>query len=276
MTSLHTDLVKTPTSACRIPIFAPTRRPLAKTAWWVDTSWGHAVITGRLGQQHRDLLDAARMVAEREDWTTDGRLHLLVDPAKLRAAMGGDAVNWPLLKTWLTDLAQAIVDYHVNKPDINGYGDGFGGLLSDVRVANTTQLPITRPGAWMGGRQFMRISFGVGWSRLIADDNATRYPVRQVVALKHGFSQAVARYCLSHATVRDTVAGLMLKLDAQGELRKRRRELAADTAELAALGIIIEGDKISTERKQSPGDRKQSPGDRKQSPGETPPLSIDQ
>lgn len=263
-------MAKTPASACRIPIFLPTRRPVIKTKWTVNTSWGHAVITGRLGQQHRDLLDAARAVAEREDWTADGRLHLLVDPAKLRSVMGGDAVNWPLLKTWFTDLMQTIVDYHVIKPSI----DGFGGLVSEVVVANTTQCPTTRPGAWSEGRKFIRISFGTGWSKLIAEDSVTRYPIRQVIALQHGFSQAVARYCLSHATVKDTVEGLMSKLGDEGRTRNRRAELAGDVAGLSALGIIVDGDKISTARSQSPGARSQSPGVRSQSPGETPPLSI--
>ena len=256
--SVHSDLASTSTAACRIPIFSPTRRPQSVSSWRVETPWGWAQITGRLGQQHRDLLDAARMVAEREEWTFDGQMHLLVDPAKLRAVMGGDGVNWPLLMTWFVDLMRTIVDFHVNSQDING----FGGLVSGVVEAKTDQHPSTRPGAWAEGRRFIKISFGDGWSKLLADDCVMKYPLRHVVGLKHGFSQAVARYCLSHTQTRDTVAGLAQKLDAGGRLRVRRSELSADASGLASLGIIIDGDKITCARQQSPGARQQSPGEK--------------
>lgn len=240
MTPPLTDLVISPASASRIPIFSPTRRPQHRHVWRVDTSWGWAEITGKLGQQHRDLLDAARMVAERADWTTDGRLHLLVDPAKLRSAMGGDAVNWALLNAWFAELMQSLVKYHVNNPGI----DGVGVLLSDVASAKVQESPKTRPGAFSTGRRYLRVSFGLGWSRLLADDRQMLYPLRRVIALRHGFSQAVARYCLGHRTVNDTTTGLMLKVGAVGELRKRRRELRLDADGLLALGILVDGDVV--------------------------------
>lgn len=251
----HSDLAKTPTNACRIPIFAPTRRPLVKTSWRVETPWGWAIITGRLGQQHRDLLDAARMVAEEEQWTTDGRYHLKIDPAKLRSAMGGSAVNQQRITEWLRDLRAAEVVVYIAKLDKTM----TGGIVADV----TNSLDITplhsRAGAFASDRRYLRIDFGLGWSKLIKEDRTTQYPLRQVVALKHGFSQAVARFCLSHSTVRDTVCGLMLKLDASGRLRVRRAELTEDAAGLFGMGIIVDGDKINTTRQQSPVGRQQSP-----------------
>lgn len=49
--------IRTSTLACRVPIFAATRRP-RRTTYSVATAWGSARITGRLGQAHRDVLDA--------------------------------------------------------------------------------------------------------------------------------------------------------------------------------------------------------------------------
>lgn len=254
--SALSNLATTPTSACRIPIFAPTRRPVSITKWRVNTPWGWAVITGRLGQQHRDLLDAARMIAEAEEWTSDGRLHLKVDPARLRAAAGGDSVNNARILDWLRDLRSAEVEVHVTATGTTT----VGGILADVtKSADTTLLHGPR-GAFDGDRHYLRLDFGLGWSKLIDSDRAMRYPLKKVVALQYGFSQAVARYCLSHTTVRDTVAGLMEKVGSGGLCRHRRADLQADSAGLAALGIIINGDAIkSGERRQSPVGRRQSP-----------------
>ena len=250
------DLAQTPTNACRIPIFAPTRRPQAVSAWRVETPWGWAEITGRLGQQHRDLLDAARMVAEAEEWTSDGRLHLKVDPAKLRSALGGDATNQQRIKEWLEDLRVASVVVHVAGIDKTMRG----GVVSDVvDSADLTRLH-ARPGGFNSDRRFWRISFGLGWSKLIEDDRSTKYPLRRVVELKHGFSQAVARFCLSHRQGSDTVAGLMRKLDASGLLRHRRADLIDDREGLSGLGIEVNEDAVvSGERRQSPVRRRQSP-----------------
>lgn len=267
-------LVKTPTNACRIPIFAPTRRPMSVKSFMVSTSWGSATITGRLGQQHRDLLDAARMVAEREEETDDGRIHLLVDPAKLRSAIGGESINTNLIKSWLIDLMQAIVEVKINNPDIVV----TGGLISEV-VDATVEPPKTRAGAFREGRRYLRISFGTGWSKLISSDYSTHYPIRQVVSLKHGFSQAVARFCWSHHNVNESISSLAEKLAASGRIRDLRRNIHDDVDGLAKIGIDVDGDKITRKsaskapvewkgREQNPGGREQSPGGREQSPGE--------
>lgn len=252
---VRSNLAATPTNACRIPIFSPTRRPQVKTSWRVETSWGWAVITGRLGQQHRDLLDAARMVADEEQWTADGRYHLKVDPARLRSAMGGDSVNNARIVEWLRDMRAAEVTVHITATNKTTYG----GIVADFTDSADPTLLHGRAGTFPSERRYLRLSFGLGWSKLIEEDRTTLYPLRQVVALKHGFSQAVARFCLSHATVRDTVGGLMLKLNASGRLRVRRAELTEDAAGLMGMGIIIDGDKINTARQQSPVGRQQSP-----------------
>lgn len=249
-------LAKTPVNACRIPIFSPTRRPVAVTQWRVNTDWGWAVITGRLGQQHRDVLDAARMVAEREEWTANGCLHLMVDPARLRSALGGDAVNNRLILQWLRELRAAEIITHITATDKTTYG-GVVGEFDDARCDIALS---SRPGAFKSERRMLHIPFGKGWSKLIEDDYVMKYPLRQVVELRHGFSQAVARFCLSHVNVRDTVAGLMKKLDAHGLERHRRADLAADSEGLAALEIEVSGNHVkSGRRRQSPVERRQSP-----------------
>lgn len=233
------ELVESPTHASRIPIFAPTRRPSEVKEWRVETAWGWAVITGKLGQQHRDLLDASRMVAEREEWTADGRFHLLVDPAKLRAVLGGDATNYARIDEWFDDLMEAKIKMRIEARDTNI----LGGIVDSV-VDSAVATPNTRAGAFSEGRRYWKISFNIAWTKLVKDDLATKYPVREVVKLRYGISQAVARYCLTHKEVHESLKDLMTRLADDGRVRNRRKELAADAAGLKALGITVEGDRV--------------------------------
>ena len=234
------ELAESPTHASRIPVFAPTRRPILVQSWRVESSWGWATVTGKLGQQHRDVLDAAAMVAERSEWTTDGRLHLLVDPAKLRSVLGGDATNYDRIRGWLRDLAQAFVEMHIQARDERI----IGSLVSDV-VDSPVGVPDTRPGAKATGRRYWRVSFGIGWSRLIERDLSTRYPLPEVARLRFGISQAVARYCYTHRTVNEAIPGLAQRLGATRALRKLRQELQADSHDLARLGVPFDGERVT-------------------------------
>lgn len=252
------NLVASPIHAGRVPLFAPTVRPRAVVAWRVETSWGWAIVSGRLGQRHRDLIDAARLVAEREEWTADGRFHLLVDPAKLRAALGGDRTNYARIREWLEDLMSAKVQMRVEQRDIN-----VTGCIVDTFVDSPAAPPETRPGAFSDGRRYWRISFNEAWGALIREDLEMRYPVLKVIEMTHGISKAVARYCLGHTKVHEELSGLMHRLADDGRLRNRRKELLEDREALEALGISLEDDRIlfdSTDkgRRQSPGEPPQS------------------
>ncbi|ADL55551.1 hypothetical protein [Gallionella capsiferriformans] len=257
----------TPTNLCRIPIFAPTRRPHAVTACRFDTPWGWAQITGRLGQQHRDLHDAARLVAVAEEWTSNGCMHLKVDPAKLRAAMGGDTVNNALITKWMRDMRAAEIIIYVKELD----RIVTGGIISEFDESADKSNLTSRPGAFTGDkpRRFIRISFSSGWSKLIESDRSTKYCLDQVVALKHGFSQAVARFCLSHANVNETVIGLIKKLNAEGRMRVRRADLAEDAERLARMGIYVNGDQIKYRSPAKSGKAPAKSGARPPSPVKT-------
>lgn len=229
---------ETPMIASRVPIFAPTRRPQSVRAWRVETPWGWALITGRLGQQHRDLLDAARMIAEAEQWTQDGRFHLKIDPARLRAALGGDKTNNQRIAEWIEDLRVARIEVHIGDRVI------VGGLVSEYELSSDPTVLHPRPGALGNDRRYMRMSFSTGWSKLIETERAMYYSLAGVVNLRHGFSQAVARFCLSHREVRDTVVGMAVKVGAAGRVRDLRACLQDDTEALRLLGILIAGDAI--------------------------------
>ncbi len=238
----------TQVNTCRIPIFSPTRRPQTVTSFYVETSWGHATITGKLGQQHRDLLDAAMMVSEYREWTGDEdrfHLHLKVDPAKLRSVMsiGGDA-NYLQIQKLFEDMRVARVDMHINASDRNM----VGGIISEVEDAKC-EAPTTRAGAFGSeNRRYWRISFSSGWSRLIKDDVEMRYPLARVMSLQFGFSQAVARFCLSHSSVNQTIDSLVVTLNAGGRVRDRKGELLKDEAGLIKLGILVDSTLVKSNK----------------------------
>ncbi len=251
-------LSESPAITSRIPIFAPTRRPKVVNKWRVETPWGHAVITGKLGQQHRDLIDAVmtKGVKVDEQWTIDGRLNVKIDPNKLRSAMGGAGTNNANIEAWIDDLRVARVDVYDN----DKCEKITGGIVSDYSVSTDPTLLRPRPGARGEGRRYMRLTFSPGWSKLIETERMMRYPLAQVVKLKSGFAQAVARFCLSHRHVDDTILGLTNKVAAGGLLRHRRADLESDKDALNDLGITVDGNRIkSGKRRQSPVERRQSP-----------------
>ena len=235
-----------PSIASRIPIFSPTRRPSVVEQWEAVTPWGNAIITGRLGQQHRDLLDAARQVAIEEQWTQDGRLHLKLDPARLRSALGGDSVNPRLVAEWIEDLRVAKVELRIGNRVI------VGGLIGEYELSSDPTILHSRPGAHGAERHYMRLSFSTAWSKLIEEDRMQCYPLAKVIQMKHGISQAIARFCLSHREINDSIEGLMAKVGDSGRLRNRRRELAHDCELLAELGIKIEGDRVTRRAQTKP------------------------
>lgn len=231
--------VGSPAHASRIPIFAPTRRPTARKEFKVETPWGAATITGRLGQQHRDWLDAARLVAERQESTADGRLHLLIDPAKLRVALGG--MSYRQVDEIRRDLQTALIEMHIKSSDVTI----SGALLAEVVNSPAAGVPATRPGAKAEGRRYWRVSFGLAWSKLIENDLVTFIPLAQIVGMRYGISQAVARYCLTHKAVCEPLAGIAKRLGATRELCKIRAELLAESAKLADVGVGFDGDRVT-------------------------------
>jgi hypothetical protein len=244
----HSELVETPSSICRIPIFEPTRRPQTVSAFYVETAWGHATITGKIGQQHRDLIDAARSTAEKEEWTLDGCMHLKVDPARLRSALGGDKTNYVYIDKLLKDLRKVDVDVYIKALDKTI----SGGIVSEHANGKEFAVQANKNRTLFTGkeeRRYLRISFSSGWSKLIEDDYVSKYPLETVIKMKHGFCQAAARFCISHASVNETVASLMQKLNAKGHVRNKRKELEDDSDLLADMGIIFDGNRILKQKR---------------------------
>ena len=265
----------------REAIFAPTRRPpRAPVTRRFDTPSGFVDITGRLGQRHRDVLDALLSIAEDKAIGPDSKLYLIVDPHKLRKAIartGGGKDSHEQTMQILKDLRSANIDLHENGERI------IGGILEEIVDQSAPDATGTRtrtnpgarlpekphtmideatPGLGRGAhthartrRRLLGVSFSRAWMRFIRDDYEMHYNLSGVCALTHGVSAATARWILTHDPKRQPNGGWFIDtaLHAVGvpdgqSMRDARRRLLSDAGALADLGIRIDEDRRKIER----------------------------
>lgn len=224
----------------RLQVFQPSRRPtLAKRV--ITTPWGTATITGRLGQTHADLIEAACRNAE--DWKRDddGRLHLLVDPHRIRKSMGGGDGRYPLNRIWslIHDIEASVID--LNAPSLDTRI--MGGIIDLVE-----ESPMTRIAHNGTKRQMWRVVLAKTFVLLLEDDLPLHYDPAPIAKIKTGFVQAVVRHMMTHSgqpnggwTV-DTLVELVGAKGSPTDVRNRRRELYEAAEELEPLGILVDRD----------------------------------
>lgn len=234
-------------------LFQPTRRPRELMSMVVKTAHGEAVVTGRIGQRHLDFLECARQVAEAQGIDLMDRHCCIVDPYKLRRAMnsGRDAESstWHQLKGLARDLRDAEIEQLriYSRP---GLGVVTAGVLDSVMFDGVgTALGRCGRGRRLAEKELWLIPFSPAWSALIGADMQLSYRghLHDIVSLRHGFSQAVARFMLSHAP--GATYGRRTVLDAvqaRGRARDRWAELRDDAEALGAMGVMVEADRVMT------------------------------
>jgi hypothetical protein len=237
----------------KIGIFQPTRRPeLINTE--ITTKWGKIRIKARLGQQHADVFEAichefeARTPLECE--MEDGRIKLLVDPAKIkRKSRQKD------LKNILTDLRAAVIEI-IEPPNLQC----MGGLIDYIDFARKPDGSyITKRNPLGGERRMWRVDLGKAFCKLIQKDIWINYDPKPIAELRHGITQAAVRFILSHSRNSgpkinkwkiDTVITAVSGDISSQELRDRRREILKDKENLNNMGIKIENGYIFTTNKK--------------------------
>ena len=235
--------LKTARVACRVPIFAPTRRPTAVIQQRVETSWGWAVVTGRLGQHHRDVLDT--LIAYADGWRpegTRGDMVARIDSATMRKALGWNRWTYERIREALRDLRAAEV--------AASFGE-WTGILTHI-VESAVAPPNRRRGGGVhkGGQapvpggpardgMMWEITVSGAWIALAKD--VARYPTG-VIKMRYGISQAVARLMLSHSPgTRYTVQTALEAVGVPGKRHIRAlEEMMADKEIMASVGIALD------------------------------------
>lgn len=235
----------------RMRIFDATRRPKAVSRNKIsitnqDGSLVYEIFkTGKIGQAHADLLDAICFCAEKKK-EEDGRIKLLVDPAKVRKYSG--IKSGEQMRVLIDELTSAVIE--VKHPvDLACIGH----LVDHIDTARKSNGdPVTRHNPLGGERVMWRVELGKAFCKLIEKDVWRGYDPLPVSKIETGVGQAVARHILTHAHGKDPVGGW--KVDTLitavcgslgGEaMRNQRRYLKEAAPQLLEAGILIDGDRV--------------------------------
>lgn len=245
------DLPTTTVHQARLQVYEPTRRP-KKSRREIITSWGTAVINGKLGQGHADVVEA--VFKEAMDWKflDDGRIQVLVDPYKVRiTANGGKQGSHQQLNKVLLEIMTVVLELDIPARNIKIIGSH---IFEEVVQSNHL---VKGPGFTKKGGNFQnelrpmwRVTISGAYVKLIGEDLHLHYDPTPIAALANGISQAVARHIASHRQQPPGgwyVDGL---IRAVGEglnstaMRNRRRELLLDLDGLKKIGLSIEEGRI--------------------------------
>jgi hypothetical protein len=213
------------------------------------------------------VLDAICFEREKKAELEDGRIKLLVDPAKVRRR--ACITSGTQFQAILKELEQAVIE--IIEP---AHLACSGHLIDHIDYATRSDgTRITRPDPLTGGeRALWRVELGKALCTLIAGDIWLGYDPAPIARLELGIAQAIARHVLSHKnepnggwTLDGLIRAVAGELDDQS-MRDRRREARKSAAALANVGILIEGDRVRRVE-QKPGSVEQKPGSVEQKPG---------
>lgn len=241
----------TPTSTvtqARVILYQPSQRPSMRSGEWVETAFGRCKVKGRLGQRHADLVEAILYCSEKRRDISDGGVELLVDPARVRKVISDDRYSFEQIEKLIAELRAATIVIETPQFDF----PIIGGLIDHVIPSQAT-----RPDPLTGGdRHLWRVRLGVALVMLLRHDLGLHYNPEPIARLQHGISQAVARHILSHKVVPpggwhiDTViVAVAGKLNSKA-MRDARFRLKEDADGLKAMGLVIEGERITRKKKK--------------------------
>lgn len=226
----------------RLRIFQPSQKPVHKEIT-ISTDWGTAVVKGRLGQRHADVLEAIRVCALKIVKTDNGGFDMLVDPFEIRKKIGTGYYSYEQMKKLLEDLRDASV--RIDTPEFTGYG----GLINEY-IESKNPVPKTGRGVLDGKERYLMIvSIGKIGATLLQNDIPLYYDPTPITNLTSGMSQAVARHVLTHKqdpcggwkldTLIEAVAGTEMK---PHQRRKARQSIRKDSPALEECGIYLTTD----------------------------------
>lgn len=222
----------------RIPIFQASRKVRAVSQWVCKTSWGSVEVTGRLGQVHRDLHDLI-MTCGKEYWRGElGDLHIVIDPAEIQRKMRSKS-DPRFLEKLLEDMRQAkvVLAYKERRDSIDGI----------VSVVNKKYKEIPGPGGFMKKRTLWLVTISRTWIQIYDSLLRVRYALALpfILQMKSGYSQAMARFFLTHRDHMNLKFKDCLKiLGINREVKLVRRDMKSDFDSLEKIGLLFDGEMV--------------------------------
>lgn len=233
-------LPTTTATPVRLCVFQATRRPQQLTRT-IQTVFGSLTIDGRLGQAHADLMECV-MFFSADSRIKDGRLEVVVDPHRIRRAMGeeGSKYSASRIKAFERDLLRAVIDIETQKHRVSGH-------IVDKVVASKIVRCDRR--TWTDGqkRALQCWIFSEEWTELIKSDMPRFYDPSPLCRIEHGSVSAIARHVLTHQHQPNggwKLDGLMQAAGVERRPDKVRQELQDNAEALSDAGILLDGDRV--------------------------------
>lgn len=232
--------LKLPTSTAhqaRLQVFQATRTP-QQSVRIIETSWGTAKITGKLGQVHADLIEAIFYNAEKTIKNEDGRVEIIVDPYKVRMSVGGGKkYSYSTLDLRAKEIMDAFLELKIKSKDQEIIARIIDKIVKSKETRNN---PLTGQ-----DRRLWSITISNEFMELIRDDLQLYYNPMPIAMISTGIGQAVARFVLTHNIDKQpnggwTIDKIINAVGCVGRINDRRADLKKDTENLARIGIILD------------------------------------
>lgn len=228
----------------RLQLYQPTRRPQWQKRV-IDTPWGKATVRGKLGQVHADIIEAICRHAEDYRLIPEtGSLQILVDPYRVRVTVGGGK---PYAKDTMWSMLQELRETSILLEVPTKELKVLGGILDRVE-----ESPATRMNRLTGKeRALWRVTLNHAFTALLQADLHLTYDPAPLAKIETGVAQAIARHILTHKTqpqggwMLDSMIDLVGAGGTSVDMRNRRRDVRKCVASLRAVGIVLEGTRLT-------------------------------
>jgi hypothetical protein len=226
----------------RLPIFEPSLKPREGTRRF-EGKYGKMLVEGRLGQAHKNLLEAIFWKKEIHSFIEiNGKKHLkvLYDEMKIRKYLSQKSdYSYGRYRELLKDMIRTYIQLKTEKLEIEGT------LIMEIEKSEILKPTKSKSPLIPEQVPLKAITFGAVATALFEDELRFTYDPKPIMELKSGISQAVVRFLKTQKN--HPPAGYHLKEliknlveNAEGQKWKNiRRFLKEDTEQLESLGIII-------------------------------------
>jgi len=240
---------KLPTSTVhqsRLQFYEPTKTAKDHVRK-IKTSWGTAVVDGKLGQNQASLMEAIFYCSEDESKNEDGSVSITVDPYKVRKVLGGgdSEYSYSSMMGYRRDIMKALIELKVNYSglEVRSMSPIIKGIVS-IKSNKINPLNGKKRSLWY-------VTVSNEYMLLSRYDIALYYNPVDIIRLSTGIAQSIARHVLGHKnepnggwSVDGLLAATGVDVTNSGHMTNARRYLKKDKKKLADIGIFLEDKKI--------------------------------
>jgi len=227
----------------RLPLFEPTLKPEHKKRVF-EGKYGKLRVEGRLGQAHKNLLEAILWKREAHKHVEiEGKQYLKVayDQEKIRKYLSqGSKYSYAKYKALLQDMILTYIELKTDKLEIQGT------LIMEIDKSLVKKPVKSKSPVIPKETPLTAVIFGAVATALIDKELRFTYDPKPIAQLDSGISQAIVRFLKTHQShpqagyrLRELVANLVENTEGQ-DWWNIKRFLKKDAEKLEDLGIAID------------------------------------